>query len=185
MPCLAGSLIFNEDQEIFSILFASLHNKDNKFLNFVSGVRMEEDIDRFLYGDESIQLQQPSVQPSLKNDEIFNENNDNNEDEDEDEFDVIIDGTNQDPSIKKQINLQNVQQTSTIVASSSNVPKLDLNTIPQLNGQSIYDIDLDSFEEKPWKKPGADINDYFNYGFNETSWKLYCQKQQQLRQENK
>lgn len=170
--------------------------KKLNILNLISGVQMEEDIDRFLYGEESIQLQQPSAQSlTLKtttenNDKDEIERNDNLEDDDEDdEFDVIIDGTNPDLSIKKQINLQNVQQPSSLstsaITSASNVPKLDLNTIPQLNGQSIYDVDLDSFEEKPWKKPGADINDYFNYGFNESTWKIYCQKQQQQRQENK
>lgn len=28
---------------------------------------------------------------------------------------------------------------------------------------------------------GADLTDYFNYGFEERSWMLYCQRQQQLR----
>ena len=31
---------------------------------------------------------------------------------------------------------------------------------------------------------GADITDYFNYGFNEDSWKQYCSKQNRLRAEN-
>ena len=29
--------------------------------------------------------------------------------------------------------------------------------------------------------PGADISDYFNYGFNEITWSLYCEKQRRLR----
>nr|XP_046196836.1 pre-mRNA 3'-end-processing factor FIP1-like [Oncorhynchus gorbuscha] len=37
------------------------------------------------------------------------------------------------------------------------------------------------FEEKPWRKPGADLSDYFNYGFNEDTWKGYCDKQKRLR----
>jgi len=28
---------------------------------------------------------------------------------------------------------------------------------------------------------GADISDYFNYGFNEITWSLYCEKQRRLR----
>lgn len=28
---------------------------------------------------------------------------------------------------------------------------------------------------------GADLSDYFNYGFNEDSWKAYCDKQKRLR----
>ncbi|KAF7690121.1 pre-mRNA 3'-end-processing factor FIP1 isoform X2 [Silurus meridionalis] len=36
-------------------------------------------------------------------------------------------------------------------------------------------------EEKPWRRPGADLSDYFNYGFNEDTWKTYCDKQRRLR----
>ena len=39
---------------------------------------------------------------------------------------------------------------------------------------SILDVKIDVFEQKPWKHPGADITDYFNFGLNEDSWKLYC-----------
>lgn len=28
---------------------------------------------------------------------------------------------------------------------------------------------------------GADLSDYFNYGFNEDTWKAYCEKQKRLR----
>lgn len=30
---------------------------------------------------------------------------------------------------------------------------------------------------------GADITDFFNYGFNEEIWKQYCEKQRKLRAE--
>ncbi|KAL1211872.1 FIP1[III]-like protein [Cardamine amara subsp. amara] len=33
---------------------------------------------------------------------------------------------------------------------------------------------FDVFEKKPWRNSGADISDFFNYGFNEQSWKDYC-----------
>jgi hypothetical protein len=39
-------------------------------------------------------------------------------------------------------------------------------------------------EDKPWRKPGADITDYFNYGFTEESWIAYCMKQKRIRAEN-
>ncbi|XP_027930368.1 FIP1[V]-like protein isoform X2 [Vigna unguiculata] len=38
----------------------------------------------------------------------------------------------------------------------------------------IFDVNIDTFMEKPWSVPGADITDYFNFGFNESTWKLYC-----------
>jgi len=40
----------------------------------------------------------------------------------------------------------------------------------------IYDVDPSSLANRPWRKPGADLTDWFNYGFNEESWKLYGEK---------
>jgi len=48
-------------------------------------------------------------------------------------------------------------------------------------GPTIYDIDLDSLEEKPWREVGADITDWFNYGFDEQSWRDYCSAQVRVR----
>lgn len=62
-------------------------------------------------------------------------------------------------------------------------PTVDLETVAQYEGKDLYDADLDSFEDRPWRKPGADITDYFNYGFNELTWKMYCQKQRRIRDE--
>uniref|UniRef100_H2Y9N9 Pre-mRNA polyadenylation factor Fip1 domain-containing protein n=1 Tax=Ciona savignyi TaxID=51511 RepID=H2Y9N9_CIOSA len=50
-----------------------------------------------------------------------------------------------------------------------------------INGLAVMEVNLDLLEDKPWRKPGADISDYFNYGFNEVTWKLYCEKQKRLR----
>ncbi|KAK9274595.1 hypothetical protein L1049_021844 [Liquidambar formosana] len=50
--------------------------------------------------------------------------------------------------------------------------------------KTIFDVDIDSFEEKPWKHPGVDISDYFNFGLNEDSWKDYCKQLEQLRLES-
>ena len=53
----------------------------------------------------------------------------------------------------------------------------------QLDGKDIFDTDLDSLEDKPWRKPGADLTDYFNFGFNEVTWRAYCAKQKLVREE--
>ncbi|CAJ1963184.1 unnamed protein product [Sphenostylis stenocarpa] len=44
----------------------------------------------------------------------------------------------------------------------------------------IFDVNIDTFMEKPWKVPGVDITDYFNFGFDESTWKLYCASLEQL-----
>ncbi|KAG8553805.1 hypothetical protein GDO81_003554 [Engystomops pustulosus] len=57
---------------------------------------------------------------------------------------------------------------------------IDFSAPGNINGLPVLEVDLDSFEEKPWRKPGADLSDYFNYGFNEATWKVYCEKQRRL-----
>ncbi|TKV91634.1 hypothetical protein SEVIR_9G109100v4 [Setaria viridis] len=52
--------------------------------------------------------------------------------------------------------------------------------------KTIFDIDVDAaFEEKPWKYPGADISDFFNFGFDEEKWKDFCKQLDQLRLESR
>lgn len=45
--------------------------------------------------------------------------------------------------------------------------------------QAILDVDINTLDDKPWRKPGADISDYFNYGFDEDTWILYCERQKE------
>jgi pre-mRNA 3'-end-processing factor FIP1 len=45
-------------------------------------------------------------------------------------------------------------------------------------------LDLEE-SDKPWRLPGADQTDYFNYGFDEFTWAAYCMKQNALREEAK
>ena len=65
--------------------------------------------------------------------------------------------------------------------------KLDLNGNPAYHGTPIKYISLDSDtllpSYKPWRKPGADVTDFFNYGFDEFTWTAYCQKQESMREE--
>ncbi|XP_056442060.1 pre-mRNA 3'-end-processing factor FIP1 isoform X2 [Gadus chalcogrammus] len=58
---------------------------------------------------------------------------------------------------------------------------VDMDAPGNINGVPVLEADVESFEEKPWRKPGADLSDYFNYGFNEDTWKAYCEKQKRLR----
>lgn len=38
----------------------------------------------------------------------------------------------------------------------------------------IFGYDIKQLAERPWAKPGANLSDYFNYGFDEQSWRVYC-----------
>ncbi|OIV95936.1 hypothetical protein TanjilG_27040 [Lupinus angustifolius] len=45
---------------------------------------------------------------------------------------------------------------------------------------NIFDVNIDTLESKPWRVPGANVTDYFNFDFNENTWKLYCSSLEQL-----
>lgn len=51
--------------------------------------------------------------------------------------------------------------------------------------ESDLDTDFGTESTKPWRKPGADITDYFNYGFDEFTWASWCLKKQQMPSEVK
>lgn len=57
----------------------------------------------------------------------------------------------------------------------------EFDQVGNINGVPASEFNLDSLEDKPWRKPGADITDYFNYGFNEDTWRAYCERQKRLR----
>lgn len=47
---------------------------------------------------------------------------------------------------------------------------------PQISA-ATFGYDIAQMERRPWEDPAAKQSDYFNYGFNETSWRLYCAMQ--------
>ncbi|SAM82820.1 uncharacterized protein UBRO_04955 [Ustilago bromivora] len=50
----------------------------------------------------------------------------------------------------------------------------------EAEAQDIFDIDLEALPEKPWRRYGADLTDYFNYGFNEETWSLWRGKKERM-----
>lgn len=66
--------------------------------------------------------------------------------------------------------------------------KIDVNAKPiyEPAGKPITQVNIDEDlpeNDKPWRRPGTDISDYFNYGFDEFTWALYAAKQESLRSE--
>lgn len=54
-------------------------------------------------------------------------------------------------------------------------------TIPGMaDGRSVFEIDMTNLAEKPWRRPGSDISDWFNYGFDEISWEAYCYRRRDI-----
>ncbi|KAH9329863.1 hypothetical protein KI387_001971, partial [Taxus chinensis] len=49
--------------------------------------------------------------------------------------------------------------------------------------KTIFEININKFEEKRWQQPGVDVTDFFNFDLNEDSWKHYCRQMEQLQLE--
>jgi pre-mRNA 3'-end-processing factor FIP1 len=66
-------------------------------------------------------------------------------------------------------------------------PKIDgdhpTGIIPS-TGTSVYDVDVAQFEGsgQMWRRPGSDISDWFNYGFDEMSYPRYLRYRQDMEQ---
>lgn len=93
----------------------------------------------------------------------------------------------------KATNNFNIKQRGNLLAPGTGVapdkPKVamgkfsieEFESVGTISGQLAHEFSIDSLDEKPWRKPGADITDYFNYGFNEETWRAYCERQKKMR----
>ncbi|KAJ7103162.1 hypothetical protein B0H15DRAFT_196969 [Mycena belliarum] len=59
-------------------------------------------------------------------------------------------------------------------------PAIDPNATGMMEGRPIIDVDLSSMTDKQWRRPGSDVSDWFNYGFDELSWEAYCYRRRDL-----
>ncbi|KAM3960145.1 uncharacterized protein ACR2FA_005774 [Aphomia sociella] len=73
------------------------------------------------------------------------------------------------------------EKPRTGTTSGGKVTLEDLDGPGSINGVPALEFNIDTIEDKPWNKPGADISDYFNYGFNEVTWSAYCERQRRMR----
>ncbi|KAM9381607.1 pre-mRNA 3'-end-processing factor FIP1 isoform 1-T1 [Phaethornis superciliosus] len=167
----------------------------------VGGAAGDEE-EEWLYGDEN-EAERPdeektSAPPPPGSEEEAAENgvvktkvaeaedeSDSDSDDDEDDVQVTIGdiktGAPQYSYGAAPVNLNIKTGGRTFGSSGAKVKGVDLDAPGSINGVPLLEVDLDSFEDKPWRKPGADLSDYFNYGFNEDTWKAYCEKQKRIR----
>ncbi|RXW23065.1 hypothetical protein EST38_g2789 [Candolleomyces aberdarensis] len=59
-------------------------------------------------------------------------------------------------------------------------PSIDPTETGIYDGRSILEYDMNALADKPWRRPGSDISDWFNYGFDEISWEAYCYRRRDL-----
>ena len=70
--------------------------------------------------------------------------------------------------------------TLPVVTAPPSHPVVDPSVTAIIDGRSILEVDINALADKPWRRPGSDISDWFNYGFDELSWEAYCYRRRDL-----
>lgn len=119
--------------------------------------------------------------------------------DDDDDSDEDLDDSDEDDIVVTIRDIQpastfNIKQraAATAGATAGDKPKTNLGkfsieefeSIGTIAGQTAVEYNVEAIEDKPWRKPGADITDYFNYGFSEETWRSYCERQKRMRHES-
>eukprot|EP01084_Bolivina_argentea_P175059 303192_1 len=78
-------------------------------------------------------------------------------------------------------NLSDDNNEEEIIGPRVDPKLLKLMNLNDKNNTTFFDLDLDELTDKPWNHKSVDITDWFNYGFNEQSWRKYCNTQIKMR----
>ncbi|KAL7635230.1 UNVERIFIED_CONTAM: hypothetical protein RMT77_014217 [Armadillidium vulgare] len=106
--------------------------------------------------------------------------------EEEEEDDSLSSSSDDEPTVTigkivKQPDIMRPPPPTHRAAPTSGLKDDDFNSTGKVNGVPAQDFSLAELEDKPWRKPGADLSDYFNYGFTEDTWIKYCERQKRMR----
>lgn len=163
-----------------------------------------EDEDKLLYGDGGGEVEDsqdavtnevtgdgdPANLPNLNENSdkvtevmVDEEDDDEDDDSDDDNVQIVIDQERIDEA-KTSIGHNFGIKPSSRTLPSERKGRFNVEDFDQpgtIDGQTAHEVDVENLEEKPWRKPGADITDYFNYGFTEETWAAYCSRQKRMR----
>ncbi|KAI0323063.1 hypothetical protein OF83DRAFT_1160849 [Amylostereum chailletii] len=59
-------------------------------------------------------------------------------------------------------------------------PSIDPSQPGIVEGRPVFEVDIANLAEKGWRRPGSDLSDWFNYGFDEISWEAYCYRRREM-----
>ncbi|KAK1650650.1 hypothetical protein QYE76_068455 [Lolium multiflorum] len=51
--------------------------------------------------------------------------------------------------------------------------------------RTVFDVNIEAFQQKPWRQRGVDLTDYFNFGLDEEGWRKYCFGMKQFTQKDR
>ncbi|GJQ69679.1 hypothetical protein Trydic_g22252 [Trypoxylus dichotomus] len=163
-------------------------SQENQNENISTSIDQPDNIDSQAQQNESAQNTPPEDGEIEKQAGECSDKEDFDEDSDDDDVNVVI-GDIKTTSAYTSLNIKrgglltttNAADKSKQVQQPGKFSVEEFDQVGTINGVPATEYNLDSLEEKPWRKPGADITDYFNYGFNEDTWRAYCERQKRLR----
>jgi len=85
-------------------------------------------------------------------------------------------------SVKEEKSLKTEGNSSSALTTGDFEPTTMIPTLPTtISGpqltSAIFGYDLEIIKQRPWRTPNANVDAYFNYGFNEISWAAYVASQ--------
>ncbi|KAK3853144.1 hypothetical protein Pcinc_040300 [Petrolisthes cinctipes] len=116
-----------------------------------------------------------------ENDKGADEKADGDESSDDDDVRITIGVLKTQPDIIQAPTAPHQARFQPKAAQTTGLKDDDFNSPGKVNGVPVTEFNISELEDKPWRKPGADISDYFNYGFNEETWFKYCERQKMMR----
>lgn len=157
---------------------------------------MNGDDDDFLYGDDGKAPEQDTSEvPEVATADDGVLVNEGDDDDSESDVEFIIGSLESKPAQATETE-EKEEATETknegAVAQSTgnsqtvavlNESKFDVNQVGKYKDVPVTELTLEELKDKPWRLPGADVSDYFNFGFDELSWLAYCKKQGTLRED--
>jgi pre-mRNA 3'-end-processing factor FIP1 len=84
------------------------------------------------------------------------------------------------PDVKPYIEDGPDPSTFPPVTAPPSHPAIDPTATGMLEGRPVFEVDMAALADKAWRRPGSDISDWFNYGFDEISWEAYCYRRREL-----
>lgn len=133
--------------------------------------------------EDSSNVEAASAAEVVELDEEEGEDEEEDDDSDDDDVQITID---QDKIEEAKTSMQtfglNKQVRPSLPADKKGKFAVEeFDKVGTINGTPAHELELESLDDKPWRKPGADLTDYFNYGFTEDTWQAYCARQKRLR----
>lgn len=145
----------------------------------------EKEEDKLMSSAETGEIiEKPGKENGELDDDDEEDEDDEEDDSDEDNVNVIIGDINKSGPTYTNLNIPKRGPAIPAPGIKSTQGKFSIEefeSVGVINGVPAHEYNLDGIEDKPWRMPGADITDYFNYGFNEETWKAYCERQKRIR----